>query len=383
MMRRYLWLAMLCAFLAPVTAACSVVKGPKPQEVDDVWRPAPAGVSVTDWVTGLEVPWDLLFLDDRTALVTERPGRIRKIVAGTLQADPYAEPAVAGGGEGGLMGLARHPEFPDKPYIYIMYTHRSGGGRFNRVDRYRHQGDKGVFDRIILDEIPGGRFHDGGRIAFGPDGLLYIATGETFDRELAQQRDSLGGKILRVTPEGKIPEETPFTDSPIYTLGHRNPQGLAWDPETGALFASEHGPSGEVGFGAHDEINLIRGGGNYGWPKVVCAPGKAAYVDPILCWPDRTTPPAGMAFHDGDLFVATLGSEALLRIGLRREERKYRVTAVERWFKERGGESRYGRLRDVVKGPDGALYILTSNRDGRGRPRAGDDRILRMTFDRE
>jgi quinoprotein glucose dehydrogenase len=246
-------------------------------------------------------------------------------------------------------------------------------------------GDRAVFDRVIFDHIPGGRFHNRGRIAFGPDGLLYICTGETFRSGLAQDLNSLGGKILRVTPEGGIPEDNPFHGSPVYSYGHRNPQGLAWHPKSGKLFASEHGPSGEFLLFANDEINLITKGGNYGWPEVVGAPGLKPYIDPIIVW-KKTTPPSGMAFYKGDriprlkenLFVATLRSQALMRIKMIKDHDRYRVTDVERWFVRDDSEGKFGRIREVVEGPDGALYMLTNNRDGRGRPRPGDDQIYRL-----
>jgi quinoprotein glucose dehydrogenase len=283
------------------------------------------------------------------------------------------------------MGLALHPEFSSKPYVYTMYTYRRGGHLFNRVVRFKDAGDKGIFDSVVIDRIPGGRLHNGGRIAFGPDGLLYITTGETFRGELAQDLRSLGGKILRINPEGGIPEDNPFNGSPIYSYGHRNPQGLSWHPETKDLFESEHGPSKESLLFANDEINVIVKGGNYGWPEVVGAPGAKAYIDPLIVW-KRTTPPSGITFYRGellshlknDLFVATLRSQALIRIKWRREDNTYQVMQIERWFASDDREGKYGRLRDVVAGPEGKLYVLTSNRDGRGKPRPGDDKIYRI-----
>jgi quinoprotein glucose dehydrogenase len=245
------------------------------------------------------------------------------------------------------------------------------------VVRLRFDGARASFDRVIVDGIPGGRNHDGGRIAFGPDGMLYVGTGETFQRELAQMPDNLGGKILRVTPDGAPAPGNPRPGSPVYSLGHRNVQGFAWHPDTGELFASEHGPSGEDGLRAHDEINLIAKDGNYGWPLVVGAPRRSGLIDPLVSWNERTTPPSGMAFWRGALYVATLRSQALVRIALSRAGGTWRVEAIERWFDD-GERPRYGRLRDAVVGPDGALYVLTNNRDGRGSPRAGDDRILRI-----
>ncbi len=223
------------------------------------------------------------------------------------------------------------------------------------------------------------RFHDGGRIAFGPDGMLYIGTGDSTQREIAQDKSSLGGKILRITPDGQPAPGNPFPDAPlVYSLGHRNVEGLAWDKQSGALFESEHGPSGEDGLHAHDEINVIVKGANYGWPVVVGAPGRDGLADPLIAWNARTTPPSGIAFWHDRLYVTTLGSEALVRVALSHGDDGWRVMEIGRLFTD-GTKARYGRLRAAVAGPDGALYVLTSNRDGRGEPRKGDDRILRIT----
>jgi quinoprotein glucose dehydrogenase len=371
-------LAIALVAAAPVATAAEIVRGGQPQAVSDHFVPAPPGVAVADWATGLEVPWSLIFLPDGRALVSERPGRIRLIEHGRLQARPVATFDVVDGGEGGLMGLALDPAFPARPYLYAMLTARTGRRAVNRVIRLRFDGNRATPDRTIVDDIPAGYNHDGGRIAFGPDGMLYVGTGDTFRRAIAQDRRNLGGKILRVTPDGPPAPGNPFPDSPVYSLGHRNVQGLAWHPGTGALFESEHGPSGEDGLRAHDEINVIAKGTNYGWPIAVGAPGRQGLADPLIAWNDRTTPPGGIAFWRGDLFVPTLGSEALVRVSLAHSGGDWRVTRIERWFND-GSDSRYGRLRAATVGPDGALYVLTSNRDGRGDPRKGDDRILRIT----
>lgn len=360
---------------------CFPTVGKEPQGVKDISLPVGSGVKVETWVEDLEIPWSLIFLSDGRALVSERPGRIRLIINGQLQKKSYVVLDVHHSGEGGLMGLAFHPEFPQKPYIYVMHTYRDNNDVYNRVIRLKDAGKTGIFDRVIIDKIPGGGFHNGGRIAFGPDGMLYITTGETFRSGLAQDLSSLGGKILRITPEGEIPEDNPFRGSPVYSFGHRNPQGIAWDPETGDLFASEHGPSGEYLLFANDEINCIQKGGNYGWPEAVGAPGKKPYIDPLVAW-KKTTPPSGITFYNGsklmnskgNLFIASLRSEALLRIKIKRDAGIYSVDRIERWF-----EGKYGRMRDVVEGPDGFLYFLTNNRDGRGSPRKGDDRIYRIS----
>lgn len=363
--------------------SCSPATGRKAQDVEEVFLPDGDGVNVETWVQHLEAPWSLVFLDKGRALVSERPGRIRLIQNGTLREKPYARIEVAPTAEGGLMGLAVHPGFPRQPYIYAMHTYRKQGKLYNRVIRLRDSGSDGAVERIIIDDIPGGTHHDGGRIGFGPDGMLYIATGEIFEADLAQALSSLAGKILRLTPEGGIPADNPFKGSPVYSYGHRNPQGLAWHPETGTLFSSEHGPSGErLRFG-HDEINIIVKGGNYGWPEVIGKAGQQRYIDPIVVW-QKATPPAGMSFYKGgllghlkgDLFVATLRSRSLIRIRLDRNAEA--ATRIERWFARSADEGKYGRLRDVVEGPDGALYVLSSNRDGRGDPLPGDDTIYRI-----
>ena len=359
------------------TSCAEIERGPAPQRVADRFVAAPPGIAVTDWVTGLEAPWSLVFLPDGRALVSERPGRIRLIADGRLAPEPVATLAVAQGGEAGLMGLALDPRYPSAPFLYAMLTADESGRRVNRVVRLRLAGERATLDRVIVDAIPGARNHDGGRIAFGPDGMLYIGTGDAGDRALAQEPRSLAGKILRVTADGAPAPGNPMPDSPVYSLGHRNVQGLAFHPETGDLFASEHGPSFEGLLRAHDEINLVRAGANYGWPTVVGAPGKPGLTDPLIAWTERTTPPGGMAFWRGDLFIATLRSEALVRVSFAREGGAWRAAAIERWFHD-GEDGRYGRLRDAVAGPDGALYVLTSNRDGRGRARASDDRILRF-----
>jgi glucose/arabinose dehydrogenase len=340
---------------------------------------APVGSApqVAPYARGLEVPWAIAFAPDGRAFVTERPGRIRLLRDGRLDPNPVATLSVAHVGEGGLMGLALHPEFPRQPFVYVYYTYEQNGLR-NRVERLREQDGRLVRDRVILDDIPGARIHDGGRILFGPDGMLYVGTGDAAERALAQDRQSLAGKILRLTPDGGVPPDNPFPGSPVYSLGHRNVQGLAWHPRTRRLYASEHGPSGELGR-AHDEVNLIRPGANYGWPEVLCGTPRPGFVDALACSGDETWAPAGATFVTqgawrGRLLVANLrGSH--LRVFILNED----GTGVER--QERMLEG-FGRLRDVVAGPDGALYVLTSNRDGRGRPAADDDRILRVVLPR-
>jgi glucose/arabinose dehydrogenase len=380
---RKIFIFLILMHLSSLCASCAQTVGDKPQTVEDVFLPEGDRVRVEIWLENLQIPWSLIFLPDGRALVSERPGNIRLIKDGKILEKPYAKIEVAHIGEGGLMGLALHPSFPKEPYIYAMHTYREGDKLLNRVIRLKDNGDTGSFDKVIIEGIPGGKFHNGGRIAFGPDGMLYITAGETFHAELAQNLKSLGGKILRITPEGHIPDDNPFKGSPVYSYGHRNPQGICWQPGTNKLFESEHGPSGEFGHFAHDEINIITKGGNYGWPEVIGAIGLKQYIDPIVVW-KKTTPPSGITFYKGsllkhlkgNLFVATLKSEALIRIKV--EGKDNRVTRIERWFSSDYSEGKYGRIRDVVEGPDGVLYFLTNNTDGRGSPRPADDRIYRI-----
>lgn len=355
------------------------VVGGIPQKVDDVYLPVVPGITVETWADNLLIPWSLLFLSETEALVSERGGKIKKIVNGKVLNEPYAEIKIAHIGEGGLMGLAKHPDFPEQPFIYIMYTYTENSTLFNKVERYIHKGNSAEFDKIIIEKIPGGRTHDGGRIAFGPDNMLYICTGDIRQAEIAQDLKNTGGKILRVTSDGEIPDDNPFEGNPVFSYGHRNPQGLAWHPVNGDLFSSEHGPSGEYGLSGMDIINVIKKGGNYGWPRVVGAAGVEPYIDPIIMW-NSATPPSGMTFFHGDLFIATLRSRALIRIKLNKENNEYNVTAIERWFANDEYDGKYGRLRDAVVGPDNALYVITNNTDGRGRPFPGDDKILRIVY---
>ena len=371
---------------ALIPAACGAAQEPviadPPPMPEAEYHMDPPGVQVDDWVTGLEVVWEIRFLPDGRALVTERAGRVRLVTSGgELRDEPWAAPDnVFHSGGGGVMGLDLHPGFPDEPWVYVMYTLETDDGPVNRVVRWRDEGVRGVDKEVILDDLPAANTHNGGRIAFGPDGMLYVTIGDTGQAERSQDLDDLRGSILRVTPTGGVPEDNPWPGSPVWAYGLRNAQGLAFHPETGALFVADHGPS------ARDQIHLVEGGRNYGWPRVLGAAGEEGFEDPLLEW-DPAAPPGDLIFQDGELLFSTLRSQALIRIGFRDAADPYRPTDKVRWFAPRdlGGspmgesESRFGRLRAMAVGPDGALYLGTSNRDrGRGVIRDGDDRIVRI-----
>lgn len=315
----------------------------------------------------LNIPWELVFLPASPAggpggemLLTERPGKLIKI--GKTR-EMIEISGVAHVGEGGLLGLALHPNFKNNQLIYLYLTTSQNGKFSNRVERYKLDGNKLVDRKIIVEEILGSSIHDGGRIAFGPDGYLYIATGDAGQRNLSQDKNSLNGKILRIRDNGDGLE--------IYSMGHRNVQGLVWD-DKGQLWATEHGPSN------FDELNLIEKGKNYGWPVIGGSETKEGMVSPVIHSGDDTWAPSGMTYVNGSLFFAGLRGEALY-------EYKISEKKLVEHFK-----NQFGRLRSVTVGPsfapdgasagkpDGYLYILTNNRDGRGMPKPGDDKIIRV-----
>ncbi len=332
-------------------------------------------------VSNLEVPWAMAFAPDGRVFITERPGRVRIVRNGQLQREPWINLEVAAVGEGGLLGLALDPAFAENHYVYAAYTYRSAGGELrNRLVRLREDAatGKGVMDKVLLENIAADSIHDGGRVEFGPDGKLYWTVGDAGNPQLAQDVSSPNGKILRMNPDGSIPVDNPFPGSPVYSYGHRNPQGLAWQPGSDHLYSTEHGPSGGTYGTGQDEINYIEPGKNYGWPVIHGDQTHEGMVAPIIqSGESETWAPSGATFvnsgtWDGSLLFAGLRGEALYRLVLDKVDPR-KVLSFDRYF-----VGQYGRLRDVVQGPDGALYILTSNRDGRGNPRDGDDRILRL-----
>ena len=332
------------------------------------------------------MPWALAFAPDGRIFVTERAGRIRVIERDFLRAEPWATLPVAADGEAGLMGIAIAPDFASTQAIYVVGTFPSSHGLVNRVIRLLDRAGRGVEPRVILDGIPAASFHAGDAIAFGPDGMLYIATGDARQPGLAQDVRSLAGKILRITADGRVPPDNPTAGSPVYATGVRNVQGLAWDPASGQLFATEHGPSGfpnERFRRNNDELNVVRPGGNYGWPRVAGESGDARFVSPLAVWSPAIAP-SGLAFYSGDefpewrgsLFAGCLRGAQLLRISLARDSSAAGVWRVV--SQSPIHRTTLGRLRAVAVAPDGHIYFTTSNRDGRGSPGRSDDRVFRI-----
>ena len=366
------------------------------QTLDDDDFPLPAAthrMRVETVVGGLEIPWSIVFPDPESLIISERPGRVRLIKSGKLIKKPLLTLAsVETSGENGLMGLALHPDFARNGLVYLAYVYRNNEKKFVRVARYRFTGTDLVAPETILDMIPAAKYHAGTRLGFGPDGKLYITTGDARKQKNAQKLDSLSGKTLRLNDDGTIPENNPFfgtkgARAEIWSYGHRNAQGLAWQPGSGIMFQTEHGPSLIDGVSLFrkrtggDEFNLVERGKNYGWAKISHKMKKSGMVSPLIEYSPAVAPASAM-FYDGDafpmfrgnFFFGALKAKALIRVVLEGAK----PVAQQILFR---GE--YGRIREVAAGPDGSIYFSTSNRDGRGDKGETDDRILRIVPDRD
>lgn len=332
-------------------------------------------------IGNLEVPWSIVWAPDGRMIFTERPGRVRVFENGKLRPDPlYTVPDVESRGEAGLMSVALHPKFSSNRLLYLSYAFSAEGLKV-RVVRFRET-PNGLTDRkVIIDNIPAAPAHAGCRLRFGPDGKLYITTGDATNRELAQQLNSIAGKILRLNDDGTIPTDNPFVGRSdarpeIWAYGSRNAQGIDFQPGTNLLFETEHGPSGFDGPGGGDELNLIERGKNYGWPVIHHRQTKAGMEAPLLEYTPACAPASGM-FYRGprfpqfkdNFFFGCLRGERIIRVMLDGR----RVVSEENLL-----AGQYGRIRDIAEGPDGFIYFSTSNRDGRGRPAGDDDRIMRL-----
>lgn len=388
MKTKILYLILVPIFLACTPVASSlamtrvVEEQPAPTPVPAVAsdpQPVPMGWKVESVAEGLTVPWSIIFTSADRMLISERGGMIREITGSELNPEPlliFGD--ISAKSESGLMGLAVDPDYGANRYIYACYTYSGSSGTANRVIRLRDEGASIVRDAIIIDPLPSANNHAGCRLRFGPDGKLYITNGDALAPSAALDLDSLAGKILRINPDGSIPEDNPSKGSPIWSYGHRNPQGIDWQPGSGRMYSTEHGPSGFDGPQGGDEINLIQAGGNYGWPLITHDEQREGTISPIMQFTPAEAP-ASLSFYasdvlsmfTGSLFFGALRGEGLVRVVLS-ETDPPAIIAVEKIISD------IGRVRDVVQGPDGLIYFSTSNRDGRGKARDGDDHIYRI-----
>lgn len=366
-----LLLALACGHAPPGRGAGEVETSPSSQ----------TSFRVETVASGLQVPWSIVWAPDGRMIFTERSGRVRVYDKGQLRAEPiFTVPDVEQRAESGLMSLALHPQYAANRLLYLAYAYKGDGQRV-RVVRYR-ESPNGLTDRkVIIEEIPAAQFHAGCRMRFGPDGKLYITTGDATDRELAQKLDSLAGKILRLNDDGTVPGDNPFVGRAnarpeIWSYGHRNGQGIDFQPATDLLFETEHGPSGFDGPGGGDEVNIVEKGKNYGWPVIHHRATREGMESPLLEYTPACAPASG-AFYRGAMFPQFKGN---FFFGCLRGERIIRVILDGRRVVSQEDllAGKYGRIRDVAEGPDGFLYFSTSNKDGRGTPASDDDRILRL-----
>ncbi len=316
------------------------------------------GMEIEVVAENLDTPWGIDFLPDGIIIFTERSGKVSILDDGEVKV--VANLDVSEVSESGLLGIAVDPDFNKNGFVYVYYTHENG----NRISRFELN-DKFENEFVLLDNIPNARFHDGGRLKFGPDGKLYATTGDATIPSSAQDVNSLAGKILRMNKDGIIPKDNPF-GSYVFSYGHRNPQGLAWHPATNQLYASEHGQT------RNDEINIIVKGENYGWPVEECE--ATNYQRSVRCYNEFTLAPSGIAFYNNNLYVAGLRGTQLRKIVFDKDGKT--ILNEEELFND------LGRIREVVE-HDGYLYIATSNRDGRGIPKITDDKIIRVKLNYE
>jgi len=355
----------IAAVLVLFLAGCAGVQSPPLPTatlgVDGLLGPVTPVSTPTVVASGLQAPWSIVRLESGSTLISERDrGVVVELTSDGELRDVGAIEGVFHDAEGGLLGLA----VLDEEWLYAYFTTESD----NRIERFALEGAAGSYSlgagEEVLTGLASAPYHNGGRIAFGPDGLLYATVGDATNLESAQDVDDLNGKILRMTPTGGIPDDNPF-DSLVYSMGHRNPQGLAWDNE-GQLWASEFGQD------LWDELNRIEPGGNYGWPIIEGRGELDGFIEPLRAWPTRDASPSGLAFTRGTFFMAGLRGETLWVI--------YPLAdggvGDAAWF-----EGEYGRIRDVTAGPDGSLWMITSNTDGRGDPTPEDDRLIQVNLD--
>jgi glucose/arabinose dehydrogenase len=332
--------------------------------------------------SGLEVPWGFAWLPNKDLLFTERPGRVRIVESGKLRPSPvYTVPDVEPSGESGLMDISLHPDFSANGFVYLAYSYNQDGRRV-KVVRYKFANNAFSEAKVVIEGIPGAPNHAGIRARFGPDGKLFVTTGDATDWNLAQKLDSLAGKTLRLNDDGSVPPDNPFVKTPgarpeIWSYGHRNAQGLAWQPGTGLMFQTEHGPSSFEGKGSGgDEVNIVEASQNLGWPVIHHNEKRDGMISPLLEYSPACAPASAMFYNGsefpelkGNFFFGCLRGARIIRVVLDGR----RVLSQENML-----PGVYGRIREMAEGPDGYIYFSTSNRDGRGRPASDDDRIIRL-----
>ena len=370
----------LCLAIISAIACSHVPAGRGAGEIENSPQ-TQSSFKVETVIPNLEVVWSIVWAPDGRMFFTERPGRVRVFENGKLRPQPvFVVPDVEPRGESGLMSIALHPQFVANHLLYLSYAYNSNG-QLVRVVRYRETPNGFIDPKVIIENIPAAQFHAGCRLRFGPDGKLYITTGDATDRQIAQQLNSLGGKILRLNDDGTVPSDNPFVGRSdarpeIWAYGSRNSQGIDFQPGTNLLWETEHGPSGFDGPGGGDEVNIIERGKNYGWPVIHHSDTRQGMESPVLEYTPACAPGSGTFYRGsqfpqfkGNFFFGCLVGRRIIRVVTNGRQ----VVSQENLL-----EGKYGRIRDIAEGPDGYIYFATSNRDGRGSPASDDDRILRL-----